>query len=582
MMWSFVSAFEADELVNHSAQVLRDLWALDRGNLGATASVRGFYLGHRVEALKDYDDFVAKHSTLIGDVQALTIDNPQQQQLISRISTLIDLRISKTKQMIELGKAGQFDQALKLGVDSQLGAVINELQDSIDESVALERGLLLQRGALAISADGLIERVMLTGSGVAIVILLIAAYSAARRLRQPLEDLRLGTAAISQGDFSHRIPVRAHDEFGDLADAFNAMGANLSELRRTRELAALEMARMNSELTERTRDLQLRTGFIEALVRMSTRLQTAISDEEFGDVVSRHLPMIIHDRPGALYLHNNSRNLLVRTAQWTFAEPLAAQFTPPECWALRRGQPHLVVEKDKDIICSHVDGEATLAYACYPLSAQGDIIGLLYLTGRAQEADFGAIDVLTEQIALALANHRLRLSLREQSIRDPLTGLFNRRYMEESLSMELSRAIRTRAPVSVVMLDIDHFKRFNDTFGHDAGDALLQAAGKLMPTQFRDGDVLCRYGGEEFLVIMPGASMAEAEVRAEALRAAVKNLSVVHRGQNLGVVSMSFGIASFPSHAKSSERIVQLADAALIRAKRNGRDRIELADSLAS
>jgi diguanylate cyclase (GGDEF)-like protein len=183
-------------------------------------------------------------------------------------------------------------------------------------------------------------------------------------------------------------------------------------------------------------------------------------------------------------------------------------------------------------------------------------------------------------IALALANLRLRETLRMQSIRDPLTGLFNRRYMEESLARELRRAARNQRKLGAIMLDLDHFKRFNDTFGHEAGDALLRELGGFLRTRTRREDIACRYGGEEFVVILPEASIEATRQRAERLREEFKHLNVQHRGRSLGAVTLSLGVAVFPEHASTVEDIMRSADRALYRAKAEGRDRVVLGESI--
>jgi diguanylate cyclase (GGDEF)-like protein len=181
---------------------------------------------------------------------------------------------------------------------------------------------------------------------------------------------------------------------------------------------------------------------------------------------------------------------------------------------------------------------------------------------------------LAEHIALALANLNLRETLRDQSIRDPLTGLFNRRFMEESLERELRRAVRNNQSAAVVMMNIDHFKHFNDTFGYQAGDTLLRALGDFLKKNTRGQDVACRSGGEEFTLVLSGASSEAALQRAEILREQFKQLNAQHRGQPLGVVSLSLGVAAFPEHGSTMQEILQAADQALYCAKEEGRDRV--------
>jgi diguanylate cyclase (GGDEF)-like protein len=176
-------------------------------------------------------------------------------------------------------------------------------------------------------------------------------------------------------------------------------------------------------------------------------------------------------------------------------------------------------------------------------------------------------------MALALANLRLRESLRNQSIRDPLTGLFNRRYMQESLEREIHRANRDQSPIGVVMIDLDHFKNFNDTFGHPAGDALLRALAHLLQSHVRGEDIACRYGGEEFALILPHTSLDVTWQRAELLREKFKHLQPLHDGQVLGSITLSVGVAVYPAHGANGEAVLQAADSALYRAKHSGRDR---------
>jgi diguanylate cyclase (GGDEF)-like protein len=182
-------------------------------------------------------------------------------------------------------------------------------------------------------------------------------------------------------------------------------------------------------------------------------------------------------------------------------------------------------------------------------------------------------------LALALANLRLRETLRQQSIRDPNTGLFNRRYLEETSNRELRRMERSSQPLVMIMLDIDHFKQFNDTFGHEAGDLVLKQVAATLLDNARDSDVVSRYGGEEFALVMPGASLEEGTERAEALRLAIRQLHLSHRGRTLGTITASFGVAAYPEHGPGWPELVNAADHALYQAKGEGRDRVVVAHS---
>jgi diguanylate cyclase (GGDEF)-like protein len=168
----------------------------------------------------------------------------------------------------------------------------------------------------------------------------------------------------------------------------------------------------------------------------------------------------------------------------------------------------------------------------------------------------------------------LRETLQHQSLRDPLTGLFNRRYLEENLARELHRCARRRTPLSLLMIDVDHFKRFNDTHGHAAGDALLAQVGRTIAGSIRAEDMACRYGGEEFTVILPETDAATAHARAETIRRALESTSLVHLRQTLGPVTASIGVSTWPEDGTTPEVLLQVADAWLYRAKAEGRNRV--------
>jgi len=178
---------------------------------------------------------------------------------------------------------------------------------------------------------------------------------------------------------------------------------------------------------------------------------------------------------------------------------------------------------------------------------------------------------------MTTGNLRLRERLRSQSIRDPLTGLFNRRYFDETMTRELARSARTRKELGIIVIDVDHFKRFNDLHGHEAGDLVLRELSALLRAEFRASDFACRYGGEEFVVVLVDATIADVAQRAEALRTKIKLLRATLNGQSLGAISASLGVAAYPNHGEAVDVLVRAADAALYRAKNSGRDRVELA-----
>ena len=374
-----------------------------------------------------------------------------------------------------------------------------------------------------------------------------------------------------------------------------------AELRVTQRTAELEAAnsKLESEIAERQQAktvLQQTNEKLEAtvfeleqhnqeaalLTEMSDLLQACTSIEEAYRTIHHIGPRLFPDSAGVLYMYSPSRDDLVPVLTWGDLpqEQTTQIFEPEQCWALRRGRLHAF-----DGLCDgppcHNDSSA-LAGLCIPMSAQGESLGVLYLRGKETGTPHPFNEQLaittSEQIALALANLRLRETLRSQSILDPLTGIYNRRFMEETLAREIRRAERNQRELSVLMFDLDRFKQFNDTFGHEAGDALLRELGQLLQSSIRGGDVACRFGGEEFVLILPEVTVEEARRRAEELREKTRQLTVIHRGQALGIITVSLGVAAYPKHAMAGEALLRAADKALYRAKAEGRDRVVIAE----
>ena len=337
-------------------------------------------------------------------------------------------------------------------------------------------------------------------------------------------------------------------------------------------------------------ELELRTMQITLLNEMSGLLQCAENTEEAYVVLGQSVNKLFADaRAGAVFIYKPSANVLQLSASWGegfLGEPV---FARDNCWSLRRGQPHWSESPGSGVLCAHVEKSVAGTYLCVPMVAHGETLGVLHLSYDPDANGNPEVDLKTRdsqkrlavaaasQIAVSLANLRLRETLRDQSIRDPLTGLFNRRFMQESLDKELQRAKRKQRSLSFIFIDLDHFKHFNDVFGHEAGDCVLQSMADIFRTHFRAEDFICRYGGEEFAVILAETSTADAFKRAEALRLATRDLKLVHRGKLLDPVTLSIGIAGFPDHGQTAQELLDIADKNLYQSKANGRDRVTLA-----
>jgi diguanylate cyclase (GGDEF)-like protein len=309
-------------------------------------------------------------------------------------------------------------------------------------------------------------------------------------------------------------------------------------------------------------------------------------DEAYAVIAGIAEPLFAGDA-GAVYALASSGAAVEVVAAWGNPPPKRDVFPPVDCWALRRGRLHVVHDGDPKLRCPHVEEPFSVGLLCEPLVAQTETLGLLHLqvrrraAGKARAALLAdrerLVETLGEQVALALANIRLRETLREQSSRDPLTGLFNRRYMEETLDREIRRAAREGYGLGLLMADLDHFKELNDSFGHAAGDVVLRGVGRFLAAAVRVEDVACRFGGEEFVVILPKASLADTQRRAQALREGIKVDRLGEPTRLYPTTTMSVGVAAYPEHGTSAGQLLLAADSAMYRAKAQGRDRVVVA-----
>jgi diguanylate cyclase (GGDEF)-like protein len=320
------------------------------------------------------------------------------------------------------------------------------------------------------------------------------------------------------------------------------------------------------------------------LNELAELLQTSMAVGEAYTVIEQSGQKCFPEAGGILFLTGPSRVQLEPVCSWGASQE-PGPFAPEECWALRRGQPHFS-ERAAGVACAHLSGGPGTSL-CLPILAQNESLGLLQLRWNEEAGTTGprpSIWGMRERLAVALARQigpaiaslRLRESLRAQSIRDPLTGLFNRRYMEESLEREVDRSARRSSGMAVMMLDLDHFKYFNDAYGHEAGDAMLSAFGAFLLAHTRKEDIVCRYGGEEFVLILSDVTHRGAQERAEKLCRAAEDVHIQHRGERLGSITVSVGVAVFPTHGTTGKALLRAADEALYRAKQKGRARVEV------
>jgi diguanylate cyclase (GGDEF)-like protein len=360
----------------------------------------------------------------------------------------------------------------------------------------------------------------------------------------------------------------------------------------------LALEQTNYKLHSMVYEYGLRHQRIALFNQMSEHLQACNSLDETYPIIHKFSQKLIPAAAGVLYMLHHTGESLETATSWGKALAGKKKFNPGDCCALQKKKIHVTTDFRPDSQCPHLCGVSGKSCLCVPLLAQGEILGMLHLQQQTSSgpsssppgyedlsegfnAEMQQVAVTVgDHLSLALANIKLRYTLRQQATRDPLTGLFNRRYMEETLTRELHRAERYGTPLGIIMVDIDHFRRFNNTFGHEAGDIVLKELGKFLQKNIRKEDVACRYGGEEFTLILPGAALDVTQKRAETLRCMVRRLQLHYNDQPLDSITLSLGVAVYPNHGATGETVLQAADAALYKAKHAGRDQVQLAAAL--
>lgn len=338
----------------------------------------------------------------------------------------------------------------------------------------------------------------------------------------------------------------------------------------------------NRQLKKLVEELARRNREINLLNKMSDNLQVCDDLQEAYIIIARFAQKLFPAGCGAIYARPDGSDMLEMQTRWDTSSDCAVEVSPKHCRAVSSRELVLISSEGAPECCRHLPDASPEQSLCIPLLTPAGVVGFLYVRGLGASASTdrphgeslrNLADALTDQIALALSNLFLRQRLREQAIRDPLTDLYNRRYMQEALHRELQQASRAETPLAVVMIDLDHFKDFNDTFGHAAGDVVLRELGEFLRTHVRGGDVACRYGGEEFVLILPGASPQSAYQRANQLRKEFGERAIQHEGKILDSISLSLGIACYPHHGETAHELLSGSDEALYRAKAEGRDR---------
>ncbi len=521
------------EWVSHTNEVMAQIGEADAALRDTEAAQRGFLLTSQVEYLADYRNARQQLPRFVVRLCTLVQDNSAQLANCRKLQASVQTRLGQMESTLQLYQAdGLVAAQAAIGPDSL--RVSTDIRHLVQQMSAVERQLLLQRAASSRASADLLRGLALLG-------------------------IPFGIAVIAM------------------------VYGLLRQENRRRAGAERETGHANDRLRNSIDELEIRTDDLHELGSYASMLQSCVRGEEAMALASDLLQRLLPDTAGSIYRIRASRDYAEEMIHWGVPAAVSPQMLAHEdCWALRRGRPH-AWHRGAGSGCAHVHGTGSdssgsgdLHTLCIPMVAQGVQLGFLYLS--SPRGDFMArvelIETAVEQLAMALSNLSLQETLRVQSIRDPMTGLFNRRYLEESLGREVARCERRGLPLALLMLDLDHFKRFNDQHGHAGGDTLLTGFGSLLQRMSRPEDIACRYGGEEFTLILPETTAAAAAVRAEEIRAAVEAMRVQYLGRDLPDVTVSVGVAAMPEHGSNPELLLRCADEALYRAKREGRNRV--------
>lgn len=520
--------------VSHTNEVIAVIGAIEAQLRDTESAQRGFLLTSDVNYLAAYTRARDRLPELIEQMQALVNDNPGQARRALGWRLEIERRVSQMEATLGNFRVGGLEAAQRaIGRDNRRAS--DNIRRMAEQLVAVERGLLAQRAESSRTSALLLRGLALLGIPLGVAVIVLVYWLLVKEIRR-----------------------RGHAETVS------------SEARRQLLVNIEKLERHSADLAD--------------LSRYAGMLQSCMRSDEALRLASQHFARLLPDVAGTIYRIRSSQDYAEEALHWgEHTLHSAVMFPLDACWALRRGQPHLHRQHDEVLACEHLDVPPpgiSPTTACIPLIAQGTQLGLLYLSGRDVVERLDLAKTAAEQLSMALATLDLQERLRVQSIREPLTGLFNRRYLEESVEREVRRCERRGLPLSLMMLDLDQFKAFNDLHGHAGGDALLSGFGQLLQKLARAEDIACRYGGEEFTLILPEAELKLACERAEAIRAEVESMRIRHLGQELPAVTVSIGVATFPQHGRDSEDLLQLADEALYRAKREGRNCVITADEV--
>jgi len=382
------------------------------------------------------------------------------------------------------------------------------------------------------------------------------------------------------------------DHISERKEAETALKKHKEDLETQVEERTAELKKANTKLIHMVDELEQRTKLTQLFNQFGDLIQACDTEEETYSLLIKFCRKLFPADSGYLSIFDAPRKIMKVVSSWGEIAIDHEEFNKNACWAIRRGQIHFVVNPEVDPLCPHLKNNYGYQYLCAPMIAHGEVLGMLHLrldpgnkhlNDEDREHIYNAKQMylvsLLEHYASPLINLRLRETLKMQSIHDHLTGLYNRRYMRDTLEFEARRAKRHNATLGLIMVDVDHFKKFNDTYGHEAGDIVLRELGSFLKNHIRQEDIACRYGGEEFILILPNTSLENSRARAEDFREKIEKDFTINYLKKTHRITVSLGVAVFPIHGHTIEEALNAADAALYLAKTRGRNRVEIGNN---
>ncbi len=520
---------ESNQWVKHTHQAMEAINNILLDLIEVESVTRAYVISGDTTFVANIDETINKVFTDFSLAKKITEHNPQQQILLEKLEPLLKYGILKIKETMKLKQENKLQYNITLPLIHASENISDRIKEMINEIYKNEVTLLQQREETFLRDFNFTNTLSFTVDIINLSLLLFSIL------------------------------------------CFNKMFSSLIASREKLERTLLQVENQSKEMVISN--------------DMNNKLRSSGSMQETVSMALLYLKKILPFSSGVIYLMNHSKNYLEAVAEWNEPNVTEHIFTPDQCWGLRQGKIYFYINKDESMPCKHSEGESHIrSYVCMPLLALNEVVGVLHLQiTNSHDMDQNEIIKLYEnnnlmiqniagQISLSISNIKLYEVLKQRSTRDLLTSLYNRSYLSDTFERDVQRAKRNNTSIVVIMMDIDFFKNVNDTYGHEAGDAVLREVSKLLTRELRKSDIACRYGGEEFLIILYDTVFQDASERIEQLRQKISNLQFHFVA--LFSITVSFGVAMFPEDGNNSEELIKAADQALYVSKKTGRNKV--------